>query len=220
MKYGESIFDILYLLTAIISGCVIMLKQRDSVGRLMGGAVLVLGVGDAFHLVPRVLNYFVEADLTFWLGTGKLVTSLTMTLFYVMLYLLHKKLYSGTRRSVAGVTVYTLALLRAVLCLLPQNGWFDNKSPFLWSVVRNIPFAVLGALIIQLYWQSRGEIRELSRIWLYITLSFVFYLPVAVGAGFLPVMGMLMLPKTVCYIMIIISFLRFTFRKSTRDKTL
>ena len=77
MKYGESTFDIIYLLFAIISGIVILAKHHDTVGKLMGSAALILGFGDAFHLVPRVLNYFIDYDFTFWLGLGKLVTSIT-----------------------------------------------------------------------------------------------------------------------------------------------
>ena len=62
MKYGESTFDILYLLFAVVSGIVILVKAKDRPGRLMGIAALILGCGDAFHLVPRVLNYFIDAD--------------------------------------------------------------------------------------------------------------------------------------------------------------
>ena len=99
MKYGESSFDILYLLFAVISGCVILRRARSKTEKLMGIAALVLGCGDAFHLVPRVLNYFVEADFTAALGIGKLVTSVTMTLFYVLLYEIWKGFYreAGTR---------------------------------------------------------------------------------------------------------------------------
>ena len=35
MKYGESTFDIVYLLFAIIIGVRILRKRRDAVGRLM-----------------------------------------------------------------------------------------------------------------------------------------------------------------------------------------
>ena len=73
MKYGESTFDILYLLFAIICGIVILVKARDRAGRLMGFAALILGVGDAFHLVPRVLNYFIDADFTAALGSENLL---------------------------------------------------------------------------------------------------------------------------------------------------
>ena len=44
-------------------------------------------------------------------------------------------------------------------------------------------------------------------IWLYILLSFLFYIPVAIGAGAVPILGMLMLPKTVCYILMVLAFL-------------
>ena len=74
MKYGESTFDILYLLFAIITGIVILIKLRNKNDVLMGTAALVLGLGDAFHLIPRVLNYFIDADFTWYLGFGKLVT--------------------------------------------------------------------------------------------------------------------------------------------------
>ena len=47
-----------------------------------------------------------------------------------------------------------------------------------------------------------------SRMWLYIFLSFAFYIPVAVGAGLIPILGMLMLPKTVCYILMVVVFLK------------
>ena len=56
MKYGESAFDILYLLFAITSGCLILRRAGNRTERYMGLAALILGCGDAFHLVPRVLN--------------------------------------------------------------------------------------------------------------------------------------------------------------------
>jgi len=56
MKYGESIFDILYLLFAISAGIVILRKSKDQTSRMMGLAALILGCGDAFHLVPRWFN--------------------------------------------------------------------------------------------------------------------------------------------------------------------
>ncbi|MBQ9061562.1 MAG: hypothetical protein IJ121_01855 [Eubacterium sp.] len=85
MRYVESAFDFFYLLAAIITGVLILRKasdRSDQIVRLMGISVLVLGCGDAFHLVPRVLNYFLDADFTAALGIGKLVTSITMTMIY------------------------------------------------------------------------------------------------------------------------------------------
>ena len=206
MKYGESTFDILYLLFAIIAGCVMLAKARGKTEKLMGFAALILGVGDTFHLVPRVLNYFCEADFTVWLGVGKLVTSLTMTVFYVLMYHIWRGLYGAKETKGATAAVYALAALRFALCAFPQNGWLTNESGVLWGVLRNLPFAALGALIVVLYFRMRGELKRFRFVWLYVTLSFVFYLPVAVAAGLLPILGMLMLPKTVCYMFLIATF--------------
>ena len=63
-----------------------MCKAADKTEKYMALATLILGCGDAFHLVPRVLNYFSDADYTAALGIGKLVTSITMTGFYLLMY--------------------------------------------------------------------------------------------------------------------------------------
>ena len=64
----------------------------------------------------------------------------------------------------------------------------------------------------------RRELTEFRFVWLYILLSFLFYSPVTVLAGVIPALGMLMLPKTVCYILMLSAFLRFVFGKSTRPE--
>jgi peptidoglycan/LPS O-acetylase OafA/YrhL len=207
MKYGESTFDILYLLFAIISGCILMIRAKGKTEKYMGIATLVLGCGDAFHLVPRVLNYFTDADMTAALGVGKLVTSVTMTVFYVLLYYVWLGHYEESENRTLTVIIWCLAAVRVILCLFPQNGWFSNSSNMTWGIIRNVPFVILGGIICFLYFQERGKDRVFRPVLLYILLSFVFYIPVAVGAGLVPVLGMLMLPKTICYILMIIAFL-------------
>ena len=212
MKYGESIFVIVYLLFAIILG-IRMLKTagRDSCGRLMGIAVLILGSGDAFHLVPRMLNYFVDSDFTAALGIGKLVTSITMTIFYIFVFWIWQKLYDMKSSTVkTGKIVYVLAAVRMILCLLPQNHWLTNEGSVTWGIIRNIPFVLIGAIIVYLYYIKKDDIRSMRNIWLLVTLSFAFYIPVAVGASAVPMLGMLMLPKTVCYMIIIWIFYKYT----------
>jgi hypothetical protein len=208
MKYGESAFDVLYLLTAVVLGLVMLKKGRGATEKLMGIAVLILGFGDAFHLVPRVINYFSESDMTMWLGLGKLITSITMTVFYVLMYDIWCGVYSEKKRRTITLFVWACAILRVILCLLPQNRWLENSSDMIWGIIRNMPFVVLGAGIVLLYWRRRAENRRFRFVWLYVLLSFLFYIPVAVAAGIVPMLGMLMLPKTVCYILMVIAFLK------------
>lgn len=211
MKYGESTFDLLYLLFAIISGIVILQKAGNINGKRMGLAALILGCGDAFHLVPRVLNYFMEVDFTKALGIGKLITSITMTVFYVLLYYIWLGRYKEREEGKLTQCVWILALVRIILCLFPQNGWLQNSSAVTWGILRNIPFVLLGAVICLLYYKKRDNDPFFCHMWIYILLSFLFYIPVAVGAGSVPMLGMLMLPKTVCYILMVCTFLRAVF---------
>ena len=208
MKYGESAFDILYLIFAVTSGCLMLRKAGDRTEKLMGLAALILGCGDAFHLIPRVLNYFVDADFTAALGVGKLITSISMTVFYLLLYYIWLGYYRmRENKRVTGV-LWMLLIIRVILCLLPQNGWMENSTDLVWGMIRNIHFVLLGAAICAIFFQKRKNDRIFRFFWLLILLSFLFYIPVAVGAGLLPMLGMLMLPKTICYILMITVFLR------------
>ena len=207
MKYGESAFDILYLLFAVSAGLIILRRARNGVEKRMGAAALILGCGDAFHLVPRVLNYFIASNWTAALGIGKLITSVTMTVFYVLLADIWSGYYREKQSPALSACLWGAALLRIVLCLFPQNGWLENSSDMTWGILRNIPFVVLGAIVFWLYFRNRNADRHFRFLWLYILLSFLFYLPVAVAAGLLPALGMLMLPKTICYVLMICSFL-------------
>ena len=82
----ESIFDVCYLIFAIISGIMLLVKSKGRKDiRIFGWMTLLLGCGDAFHLIPRVLNYWTAADYTVSLGIGKLITSETMTVFYLLM---------------------------------------------------------------------------------------------------------------------------------------
>ena len=218
MKYGESSFDIIYLLFAITAGIYILCRRRDRIGKITGFATLILGCGDAFHLVPRVLNYFIDADFTAWLGIGKLVTSVTMTVFYVLMYRLWLDAYKKPESKGLSAAVYALSAVRVILCALPQNRWLTNDGPVIWGIIRNVPFIALGVIIVCLFFKTRKEIGTFRFVWLLVTLSFLFYIPVAVAAPLLPILGMLMLPKTVCYMILIGVFIKYSNQKQTEKK--
>lgn len=204
--YGETIFDIAYLIIAICVGIYILLNSKTKGQKLMGIATLVLGLGDSFHLVPRMLDYFVDYDFSMALGVGKLVTSITMTIFYIFMYYIYLETFEIKENKKLTASVWVLSILRIVLCLFPQNNWLTNESPLSWGIIRNIPFVILGILIVALYFKERNKNSIFKNIWLYVTLSFLFYIPVVVGANAFPMLGMFMLPKTICYILIILSF--------------
>ena len=91
---------------------------------------------------------------------------------------------------------------------LPQNQWGTAEGNYLFGIIRNIPFLFLGILLI--YWSYQQRDKEgLKHMWLLILLSFAFYLPVVLLSDSIPAIGALMLPKTICYLLIVISGYRY-----------
>lgn len=201
----ETIFDIVYLILVIIIGITMIKKGRKNKQfYLFGIMATVLGFGDAFHLVPRMLalcNGSFE-KYALYLGLGKMITSLTMTIFYVLLYYVWCYRYKIKNHQKLDIVVYILAFLRMYLCLLPQNKWLNNSSPLKWGIIRNIPFTLLGLLVIILFYKSAKENKDKAFKWMWLTivLSFGFYIPVVLWADKNPLIGMLMMPKTIAYV--------------------
>ena len=205
----ESIFDVCYLIFAITSGVLLLksAKGRKEI-RLFGWMTLLLGCGDAFHLVPRVLNYWVSGDYTVSLGIGKLITSVTMTIFYFLMEYARRERYQIKGEKPLLLTVWALSICRIALCAFPQNGWTSAEPSLLWGILRNIPFAVLGILTVILWFRSAKQDKTFRWMWLAVTLSFLFYIPVVLFSQALPLIGMLMLPKTCMYVWMIVMFLK------------
>lgn len=216
----ETAFDAVYLVTVVTLG-IIMIKRSLSAeysdkaesgdfsrGKrqylLFGIMAVTLGVGDAFHLVPRAIALCTTGleNYTAALGIGKLITSVTMTAFYVLLYYGWRSRYKVSGKPVITAAVWFCAAIRAVLCFLPQNKWTSPDAPLSWSIYRNIPFAVLGGIIVVLFMQSAKKCgdRNFRFLWLTVVLSFGFYIPVVLFADSVPPIGILMIPKTCAYV--------------------
>lgn len=204
----ETVFDIVYLITVIGMGFWILRHSNgEKIYRLFGGMAILLGFGDAFHLMPRAIALWTVGLQQYAapLGFGKFVTSITMTIFYVCFYHIWCLRYQKPQKSGLTVLVYLLAIVRIVLCLMPQNQWLSYDAPLSWGIYRNIPFVIFGALMVWLYAKTAANHKEDSfrYIWLAIFLSFLFYIPVVLFADAIPMIGMLMIPKTCAYVWIV-----------------
>ncbi|MEF9976449.1 MAG: hypothetical protein RR754_06765 [Oscillospiraceae bacterium] len=204
----ETIFDTCYLIGVVIAGIIMMKNAKGTKQYFMFGLMAVLlGSGDAFHLIPRAWSLWtdgLEANAAA-LGVGKLITSITMTIFYVILYHIWRERYKITGKTGLTVSIYALAVLRVVLCLFPQNKWLVYDAPVSWGIYRNIPFAIMGIIIIVLFYkEAKAHNDKAFRfMWLAIVLSFALYVPVVLWANTLPAIGVLMVPKTLAYVWIV-----------------
>ncbi|MEG1125884.1 MAG: hypothetical protein RSE10_04255 [Oscillospiraceae bacterium] len=204
----ETIFDACYLIGVVIAGIIMMKNAKGTKQYFMFGLMAVLlGSGDAFHLIPRAWSLWtdgLEANAAA-LGVGKLITSITMTIFYVILYHIWRERYKITGKTGLTVSIYALAVLRVVLCLFPQNKWLVYDAPVSWGIYRNIPFAIMGIVIIVLFYKEAKvhNDKAFRFMWLAIVLSFALYVPVVLLANTLPAIGVLMVPKTLAYVWIV-----------------
>lgn len=204
----ESIFDVLYLVGVVAAGVVMIVRGKGNPPlRLFGFMAVVLGVGDSFHLIPRMVALWTTglAANAAALGIGKLITSITMTVFYLILYYVWRRRYGVRGKMGLTVAMWALMALRVVLCLLPQNQWLSANPPLLWGILRNLPFAAIGVVMIVLFARSAKQYgdKTFRFMALAITLSFALYAPVVLLADKYPLVGMLMIPKTLAYVWVV-----------------
>ena len=109
--------------------------------------------------------------------------------------------------------ILVLTTARIILLLFPQNKWYSEEPVRKWAIIRNVPFAIIGLLTLVGLFNviSHANIYPAAfyvNIMIAVLLSFAFYLPVAILGKEKPKLGMLMIPKTMCYIwmMAVIAF--------------
>ena len=92
------------------------------------------------------------------------------------------------------------------------------NAPEIWGIYRNIPFAIMGLVIIVIFFKKTREFNDLSfkNMWLAVTLSFGFYIPVVLFAKTIPIVGALMMPKTLAYVWVV--FMGYNAMKRVNEK--
>ncbi len=231
MKIGESIFCGGYLLFVLVAGMVFVIRLTGNSFALKpmwtacSFMAFLLLIGDGFHLIPRIMMN-TKGDISdeeevwmFRIGLGNLISSMTMTLFYIALFcaVYYYNMYRFGTDSSENVVRYNFglfmimsgfAVIRLILCLLPQNDWFGGNGNKQWALIRNIPFLIVGLISVANlvgYYICNGSPNLYLAV--LIILSFVFYMIVVLHAKTKPMLGMLMIPKTICYILVICVFL-------------
>lgn len=212
----EAIFDAAYLIFDLIAALLFFFfSQGNPLFILYGILTLTLCGGDAFHLVPRILRAVRGSNdkIKRQLGIGLQVSSITMTVFYIILMYIWKLTFPELAASVSmEAVVWISAIIRIVICLFPQNNWCSDEGNLKLSVIRNAVFAVTGIGIIILYAMSGNTYGyHMTRMVAAIIISFGCYFPVTLFSKTKPKVGLLMIPKTCAYMWIIAMGLQLLF---------
>ena len=148
----------------------------------------------AFHLVPRIKRalYGTNDKIKRQLGIGLQVSSITMTVFYIILLFIWKLTFPTLQAPLwVEAMIWISAIIRIVVCFLPQNNWTSEEGNRKLSVIRNAVFAVTGIGVILLYAIS-GNMYDLhmNRMVAAIIISFGCYIPVTLWSKTKPKIGL------------------------------
>jgi len=216
LMWIEVSFDTIYL---IVVWCLVfaMFRRRSvvrpenqRVASLVLNAFALLALGDTAHVGFRVLAYAMgdmAAQVSFLgtqfglLGLGQLTTSITVTLFYVLMLAIWRSRFNKEYGPFEHF-LFACAVVRLLLIALPANQW-DSLVPLQpWATVRNLPLLIQGLgvayLILRDAWANKD--RTFWWIGIMILVSYACYMAVVLFVQQVPLIGMLMIPKTVAYV--------------------
>jgi len=204
-------FNVLYLIVVWTMNAVMSIQmdkvpQEDrKVANMFRWAFVLLALGDTGHVGFRVAAYAlggIEKN-NMLIGMGALATAITVTFFYVVMLYIWKERFDGK----FGLLEYILLAsvpVRLIVMAFPQNDWGNSLPPVFWGPFRNLFLVILGVGVLYLY--LRDSIKAKDRLFRWmgycIFFSYLFYTPVILFARDIPMIAMLMIPKTIMYVAI------------------
>ena len=216
----ETLFDVIYLL--LVWGMVVLMTAKMSqvneadrkTANWIRLAFILLAAGDTGHVGFRViaqLTHTLDKPVMIFgaqmhlIGLGMMTTAFTVTMFY-MVFILAWQSRNNQKSTWLTNLLLAFGVIRIIFMALPANQWGDLVPPQPISLYRNIFLMVQGLGLLALLFSSAARKKDklfLAIAWM-IVLSFAFYTPVILFAQQIPLIGMLMIPKTIAYLAVAI----------------
>lgn len=214
----EIIFNIAYLV--VVWGLVIAMYARRSVvlpenqrvADLVMKAFALLAFGDTGHVGFRVVAYTMgdlQATISVFgfelglVGLGALATAITVTFFYVLVLQIWQARFNKPY-GMFGYVLFGAAIVRLIIMAFPANEWNNLVPPQPWGLLRNLPLMLQGLGVAYLILRDARAAQDRTFTWIgiCILISYAMYTPVILFVQQMPLIGMLMIPKTMAYVAI------------------
>jgi hypothetical protein len=186
-------------------------------------AFFFLGLGDIGHVGFRLVAFALGGlDTSVQLfgcelliaPMGALATSVTFTFFYIAMLMIWKTRFKK-EYSYLALFGFALAVARFLIMAFPENNWNSLDIAYDWAIYRNVPLMLMQLITAYLF--MRDAIAKSDtlfvRIAALILISFACYAPVIFLQHRFPLIAMLMIPKTIAYIVIAVLALKSLFPK-------
>lgn len=204
--FNTAYLVVIYALVAAMSRCLYRSPPDEpTVLRLFVAAFALLALGDTGHVGFRVIAYAMGGlDASARLvGLGALSTAITVTLFYVLVLLVWRARF---HRPLGwfGILLLAAAGARLAIMIPASNAWGSVVPPPDWSLYRNLPLVIQGLGVAYLILRDALAARDRTFVYVGvgILVSYAFYIPVILFVQRVPMIGMLMIPKTMAYVAI------------------
>jgi len=213
-------FNVLYLLSIyLIVGLMYHRYQSENYANLSGSvpflwAFFLLALGDTGHVGFRLIA-FARGGLEqneVLVGLGALATAVTITIFYVLMLEVWRRQSKKSKTWIFSL-VMLLGVIRLVVMAFPENHWGQVVPPYRFSLIRNAFLTAMGIIVVVVYLRDgkKTKNRYLVNSAIAIICSFAFYIPVFLYVQKVPMIGMLMIPKTIAYVVLALIGLRHLF---------
>ena len=202
-------------------------SENRTVARLFMAAFALLALGDTGHVGFRVWAYAqgdLEATISLFgfdlglVGLGALATAVTVTFFYMIVLKIWHERYQKPYGWL-GMLLFVAGIFRLIIMLFPANEWNNTVPPQPWSLYRNFPLIVQGLGVAYLILRDARATGDKPFTWvgICILISYAMYTPVILFVQQVPLIGMLMIPKTMAYVAVgLIAYLNLFTEKEQR----
>ena len=151
-------------------------------------------------------------------GVGALSTAATVTIFYMLILVAWSRRFKKPL-GWFGMLLLIAGIARLVYMTLPVNQWNSIVPPQPYSLYRNSFLTLQGLGVAYLVLRDAARENDRTFIWIgvCILISFAFYIPVILFVQQVPVIGMLMIPKTLAYVAIAVIAYKALFKTQSEQ---
>ena len=196
---AEPVLIVIYL-AALLFVSLWIWRQQGTGARLLAAAMFVLLAGEAYRLVPRIVEAIVpRAPLPDGEGIGRIISYFATAGFFLMLEFYREQRF-GKAETQKGRrlenAVFILFGLIAAEGLVRFNGWIGGNGASFWLAVRGLLLAAMGMLTVMLWMRSAKDDSSVRHLPLAAGLVFIFYVFSTVLEPAIPELSVLMIPRT------------------------
>ena len=203
MELGFMVVYLIYILFIVL----VMLKKRSSLDSEKRPAALRVLFGfssllirDLGHVGAIIINFIIGEENLAITGIGTLFESVGLIFLFIFWTDAWRLENSHSKNTIYYILIVT-GLIGLIIFIFPQNNWTGIPSSHFWAIIRNIPWLIQGIgisiLILIDAWKMDDKLIKIIGICIFS--SFFFYMPVIFIGNIIPMLGMLMIPGTIIY---------------------